>query len=71
MKGVLTMDVIRAMESFEYYQSRTGIRTYAVWLLYRQQTAKAWRMVVNPKIAHKASMSVPEWINSYPQGVKK
>lgn len=63
------MDVIRAMESFKYYQNRTGIKTYAVWLLYRQQTAKAWRMVVNPKIAHKASVCVPEWINEQLEGV--
>ena len=30
------MDVIRAMDNFEYYQSKTGVSNYAVWLLYRQ-----------------------------------
>ena len=64
------MDVIRAIDSFEYYQNKTGIRTYSAWLLYRQQTAKAWRMVVNPKMAYKSSVCAPEWLNSVQEGVE-
>ena len=64
------MDVIRAMESFESYQSRTGIKAYSVWQLYRQQTALLWHMVINPKITHKPSMCVPEWINEQQEGVE-
>lgn len=62
------MDVIRAMGSFEYYQGKTGIKTYSVWQLYRQQTALLWHMVVKPKIAYKMSVCVPEWINKQQEG---
>lgn len=57
------MDVIRAMDNFEYYQSKTGVSNYAVWLLYRQQIAKAWCMVVHPKMVYKMSVCAPEWLN--------
>ena len=63
------MDVIRAMESFEYYQSQTRAKTRLAWLLYRQQTALLWHMVVNPKITYKQSVSVPKWVNEYQKGV--
>lgn len=62
------MDVIRAMESFEYYQSRTGIKAYSVWHLYRQQTALLWHMMANPKITYTLAVCVPEWINGYQKG---
>lgn len=59
------MDVIRAMESFEYYQSRTGVKTRHAWKLYRQQTALLWHMVINPKITYNPSVCVPKWINEH------
>lgn len=59
------MDVVRAIDNFEYYRSRTGINKRSVWLLWRQQAAMSWRMVISPRITYKPSVCAPEWINGH------